>query len=104
MTNLKKIILFLILNIIILSNSHAEWEKFLSIEERNLYFSRQAKSHWQSPWSGGGQTVTGVLTLEGLDPVDPIQKVKGATYDVLFNYKDIKKVKIEVLKKIINLL
>ena len=36
MANLKKIILFLILNIIILSNSHAEWEKFLSIEERNL--------------------------------------------------------------------
>ena len=47
MTNLKKIILFLILNIIILSNSHAEWEKFLSVEERNLdIFLDRHKSHW----------------------------------------------------------
>ena len=100
MTNLKKIILFLILNIIILSNSHAEWEKFLSIEERNLdIFLDRQKVIGSLPGSGGGQTVTGVFTLEGLDPVDPIQKVKGATYDVLFNYKDIKKVKIDGVEK-----
>ena len=100
MANLKKIILFLILNIIILSNSHAEWEKFLSIEERNLdIFLDRQKVIGSLPGSGGGQTVTGVLTLEGLDPVDPIQKVKGATYDVLFNYKDIKKVKIDGVEK-----
>ena len=55
MANLKKIILFLILNIIILSNSHAEWEKFLSIEERNLdIFLDRQKVIGSHPKSEGG--------------------------------------------------